>query len=363
MSEFSGVERRVLQDRLFKAILNLNIILLIFDSLEYLLSGRTDTASKILLYNINTIDYIIFPLPLMLWVLYTDYYIFQNEKRLKKLSLFCSFPMVVNAIIVIINPFNNLMFYLDDKNIYHRGHFFMVLALTCYIYILLSAILIIRNKDKIESKKFIPMLIYPLPTLIGGILQNIFFGVSTIWIGSTLSVLILFLSIQNSRLNTDYLTGLYNRRQLDNYLMGKIRNSSVENKFAGIMIDVDEFKSINDIYGHHIGDEALSAMAKLLKKGFPNNDLIVRYAGDEFVIIKDIKDTEDLKASVNRLNSLLINYNKKSNKPYDLNISLGCAIYDHKLQMTSEQFIKHIDKLMYKEKNIKKIIKVTTLSQ
>lgn len=352
--EFSRLERRTLQDKLFKALLKLNMILIVLDAMGHLLNGKAGIINKLLNYTVNTFSYIITPLPLLLWVFYVDYMIFQSEKRIKKENFYLFFPILINAILVLLSPFKGLIFFIDDKNFYHRGPLFIFLAAICYLFILLSIVIILLNKSKIGSKKFISMLVYPLPILIGGILQNIFYGISTIWIGSTTSILILYFSIQSSRLNTDYLTGLYNRRQLDNYLKSKIRNSSIENSFAGILIDLDDFKSINDVFGHNEGDEALLSTANLLKKCFPKNALIVRYAGDEFVIIKDISKPENLKTAIDKLNTFITNYNLRTDKPYKLKLSMGYAVYDHKSRMGAEEFIKHIDSLMYEEKKIKK---------
>lgn len=63
------------------------------------------------------------------------------------------------------------------------------------------------------------------------------------------SLFILFINLHNKRLNTDYLTDLYNRRQLDKFIEAKIRVSNDNNTFSAIMIDIDNFKQINDLYG------------------------------------------------------------------------------------------------------------------
>jgi diguanylate cyclase (GGDEF)-like protein len=353
INEFHGVERRILQDKLFKAILCLNMVLIAFDSIGWVSNLHLGPMNNSVNTIITTINYIITPLPLILWCIYTNYQVFQNKKRIRKIIFTLSFPMIINALSVVISPFTGLVFYFDNKNIYHRGPFFIILAATCYFYIFYSFIFVILNKKRIESYKFLPMLMFPIPILIGGILQNDFLGLSTIWSGSTISILILFFSIQDSRLGTDYLTGLYNRRQLDNYLNGKTNNSYIENLFAGIMIDVDKFKLINDLYGHQIGDEALVAVSKLLKKCFPKNDFIARYAGDEFVVILDIKKPKELNTSIERLKDILKSFNSKSIKPYELSLSVGYAVYDNKSGMTSDYFIKKLDSLMYRDKKSK----------
>lgn len=355
-NEFNGIKERVLQDKLFKAILYLNTLLIILDSFGWMSTWKIIVFNKLLFIIITTLNYILIPLPLILLGIYINYEVFQSKQRILKLMHFFLFPLALNTLLIIVSAFTGIIFYYDNKNLYHRGPLFILLAATCYCYILYPIVFVILNRKIIERKKFLPMLLFPLPTIIGGILQNIFFGLSTMWAGSTISILILFLSIQNSRLNTDYLTGLYNRRQLESYLISKINNNSMGNLFAGIMIDVDDFKSINDLFGHHVGDEALTIVANLLRKCFPKNDLIARYAGDEFVIILDIKNPEELPKAVNRLNNILLNYNSNNSLQYKLNLSLGYDVYDNKSQISSDQFIKQLDSLMYEEKKYKKRI-------
>lgn len=80
--------------------------------------------------------------------------------------------------------------------------------------------------------------------------------------------------------NTDYLTGLYNRRYLYEYMkqFNKVKQITI------LYMDLDNFKSINDIYGHQVGDEILILTSSILKKIFPE-DLIARIGGDEFLIV------------------------------------------------------------------------------
>jgi diguanylate cyclase (GGDEF)-like protein len=85
---------------------------------------------------------------------------------------------------------------------------------------------------------------------------------------------------------TDALTGLSNRHALQEVFPGEIRRC-VEMKapVAMIMIDVDNFKQFNDMFGHIAGDRALAAVSKILRAQFRPQDLLVRYGGDEFAVL------------------------------------------------------------------------------
>jgi diguanylate cyclase (GGDEF)-like protein len=191
---------------------------------------------------------------------------------------------------------------------------------------------------------------FAIPPLIAGTLQTLFYGVSLIWIGMTVSVLIIFLNIQNDQLYTDHLTGLSNRRHLDRYLQENARRGNKENLLAGILIDLDFFKQINDTWGHLAGDRALVSAGEILRRSFRRNDLICRYGGDEFIVIFEVEKELDLIGAVNRLKMNLKKYEEQNPTPYVINFSMGYDIYNFDSETNLQQFIQHLDTLMYEHK-------------
>lgn len=85
---------------------------------------------------------------------------------------------------------------------------------------------------------------------------------------------------------TDALTGIYNRQALDDELAERItRGQIVSSDFCLLMIDVDDFKEINDNHGHMIGDRVLIAMAQKLRNAIRSEDFLARFGGEEFTIL------------------------------------------------------------------------------
>lgn len=85
---------------------------------------------------------------------------------------------------------------------------------------------------------------------------------------------------------TDGLTGIYNRKAFDRYINDRVRqNTAAGNTFAILMVDIDNFKEINDAYGHPIGDRVLLAVAHKCRNLIRHEDFIARYGGEEFVIV------------------------------------------------------------------------------
>jgi len=86
--------------------------------------------------------------------------------------------------------------------------------------------------------------------------------------------------------NSDYLTGLPNRRKIDHELSEQIKNSKEKGiPLTLILFDIDNFKCVNDIYGHDIGDIILQEISSVVQSVLPNNMLFGRWGGEEFLLI------------------------------------------------------------------------------
>ena len=204
------------------------------------------------------------------------------------------------------------------------------------------------------KKDYYAMLTFGLIPAMAGVLQILYTGKTFIWLAISISSLIIFLTIQSDEINKDYLTGLYNRRQLDIYLTTRIRDLKKGDLLLMIMMDLNYFKTINDTYGHLEGDEALKNTANILMDSFRSEDFISRYAGDEFVIVVKLEKESDKEEIITRLTRNFEVFNRSNITPYDIEFSLGCDIYQSELEADAEGFINHTDKLMYADKDKRK---------
>jgi diguanylate cyclase (GGDEF)-like protein len=152
---------------------------------------------------------------------------------------------------------------------------------------------------------------------------------------------------------TDALTGLSNRHAMEEAFPREIaRCLQNESPVSLIMIDVDEFKSFNDKFGHVAGDRALSAVAHVLQKQFRPRDLLVRYGGDEFsVLLPDVKVKEAL-AIADRVRTAVSGSTGDSSDSLiqiPVKISLGVAqLAEHG---TFESLLRAADDALYRAKN------------
>lgn len=342
-------EEDSLRDKLYLSVLYTNVFLLVIDILSRF-DGHAAGFYPALNHIGNFVMFLMSPVLPSLWLAYVHYQVFCDEKRTRRLFLPLGVIFIINAVILIFSQFFGLYYYFDSNNVYQRVPLFFIPVLVTVILLLTAYIIVIVNRRNLGRKSFFSLIFFALPPVVGIILQVAFYGFAFILNSVVLSLLVIFLNMQNYSVYTDYLTGLNNRKKLDMYLKKKVSMSAEGKTFSAILIDINNFKHINDTYGHDAGDKALEIAAKLLKSCIRTGDFIARFGGDEFIIIADISDKNDLEAFVIRINKCFDNYNKSASHLYELEFSVGYAVYDCKSHKSAAEFLKQIDILMYEDK-------------
>ena len=149
----------------------------------------------------------------------------------------------------------------------------------------------------------------------------------------------------------DALTGLYNRFGLSRF--GQQRFDDLlasEGTVQVLFIDMDDMKSINDLYGHETGDAALKVSARILQRTCSADAFIMRYGGDEFIII----DTGRTRHLDDQILAAAEEYNRTSGMPFTLGFSVGVIRVSAEDQLLLDDCIKEADSLMYKVKQKRK---------
>ncbi len=344
-------EKKIIQNKIFFYMLISTLFITLIDSGTWIFNGYAKPPLLFLNQTFNYVQFILQPFPIYLWMMYVNIYLKRDKNINKRTVLIFFIPYILYITLILINPITHGMFYFDENGFYHRGNMFIALPILSYSYILCTFAMILKERKFIEKRNSIPLLIFPLPPVIAGIFQFFYYGISFVWPATALSLLIIYVNIQNRRIYTDYLTGVFNRREADSFISGRIRAEAPS--FGAVMIDVDKFKEINDTYGHSAGDEAMENVAGIIKEALRSNDFIARYGGDEFLVVLDVTDKQNLQKTIARIEKAVENFNKTGEKPYSLSLSMGYDIYDKNSQMNEDQFIKHIDTLMYKDKSRK----------
>lgn len=150
-------------------------------------------------------------------------------------------------------------------------------------------------------------------------------------------------------LRIDKLTGIYNRRYFEEIIEKEILKAegSMDSQYL-VMIDMDNFKGINDNYGHRVGDEILKYFAAVLRRGIGPKDIVARYAGDEFVMVIHGGSMEDTEIRINNIREYL--YNNRLNN-IAIEFSAGICRFDK--GMSYDRIITTADDYMYAQKREK----------
>jgi diguanylate cyclase (GGDEF)-like protein len=153
----------------------------------------------------------------------------------------------------------------------------------------------------------------------------------------------------------DELTGLYNRRGFVQLGQTHIEEALARGEsFMVFFSDMDGLKGINDTFGHSYGDMAIRDMADILKKIFRADDIVSRFAGDEFAILTANIPPDFLSIVHRRLANHLNQFNKSGQRPYSLSISMGAVKGDVSEGLPSlETILAEADTLLYDEKRMK----------
>lgn len=151
----------------------------------------------------------------------------------------------------------------------------------------------------------------------------------------------------------DPLTGLYNRRYLEDFLLKELFQAERDNSsFAVLMLDLDHFKKINDTNGHDAGDMALKEFSKILVSDIRSGDIASRYGGEEFIAILHNIDKEAARARAESIREAvsLISIKYGAHQVNVLTVSIGIAMYPSD-ETSVEKLIEAADKALYNAKN------------
>ena len=252
-------------------------------------------------------------------------------------------------IALIINLFTPVLFAMSAEGkitLKPLGHAYFAYLFACTLYVLTSLISRLVGDGDPSQKTALCLtallpLCFPLKALLcavedGGKLLLVCVCIAFLTLG-------IYLTEMRRRISMDALTQVNNRHNLMGFLNYKLKNA--EGEMCLMMIDLDDFKHINDTYGHPEGDRALCLAASALKRAcgpFPKRPYIARYGGDEFIVVVEgsLEDAKRLQDTINEhLNSELIGGRDK------ISLSVGIAPYEEGIG--AEEWIRRADKQLY----------------
>ncbi len=255
---------------------------------------------------------------------------------------------VVEMVLLIVNLFEPIVFEIDENNVYHRGDYYILFVVLGFVLVFYGYTYYMIAKLRNPSLRYFPVMEFLAPVVVGNIVQMKIYGISLLPVSFAVAFAAITIALQNECIYIDKLTGVYNRYELDKIL--KRRHYRRGEKLIAMMLDLNDFKSINDTYSHEEGDQALVAFAKALMEAIGSEGLVIRFAGDEFIILIPVFKPVTIDDYKDRIHRKLDEYNETSGKPYKLSTAIGGRIFDPHTENTSG-IVNEIDSMMYKDKS------------
>lgn len=152
---------------------------------------------------------------------------------------------------------------------------------------------------------------------------------------------------------TDYLTGIYNIRYFYHRIVQEFsRSQRYASPISCLMLDIDHFKKVNDIYGHKVGDQVLKEFASVLKKHSRRSDVLARYGGEEFILLLPESASEGAAAEAERIRECIREHRFRSLKgSRTITVSIGIATYPDPRIKTYDDLISCADTALFTAKN------------
>ena len=344
------LDRKEKIHRSFLVLIFLTELILLLEIMSVVLNS-SDYINVIILHKlVDSLGFTLAPLVAMSATLY----VYQRTNRYERINsnqlLWLSIPFLVNSILSLGSFKFNWIFSITNENIYMRGPLFLISPMASYFYYIINLLILYNGRKKLSREElFILSLFTIIPSLLSSF-QLYYFIYLTIWNSVALAVVINYVFILHDQTKVDPLTGLGNRIAYDEHLA--ILNRKNEIVLAVVNIDLDNFKRINDVFGHHEGDKVLKLFARQLREVFEGKGVCLRLGGDEFIVLLHENQGEIIEKYIKTLEKNINAYNESNDMPYRIQYSYGMAIFDNAYNEVYE-LIQHSDKLMYEEKKKK----------
>lgn len=335
-------------ERYFTGVILMSLLACIAEGLTFVLDGVSYPFSRQILFLLNTFLYLASSAVGYLWCMYTDFRLFRNLRRLQKRRRWLILPLLAVIALLVLNFFvDGLVFSVSADNIYARGTLMPLTFCGLFFYMFFSIVSVYTAKFHGVSVRFYPVFYFVLPCIIGTFLQSLFYGIATGWLSVSIATLFVYIQLQNMDSFSDGLSGLFNRRYMD-YLLGGVKLEG-NKRLYGLMFDINDFKQINDSLGHVKGDEAIRTIGKILQETALQDDTAIRYAGDEFVLLRQCEDENEIRLLMEQINDRIEKYNSEGKFDMPISISIGYSCFDPATQ-TPEEFLQLMDQEMYSAK-------------
>lgn len=316
--------------RCFATIIRLTVAIMLCNIVCWKFNGVQGVTASHILWIFNTAYYVLMLFMAFLWFLYVYDNVTNGNGQWGIEVLPKAVPFIIGMVLLLAASVSAAVFYIDDNNMHCRGRLHFVSTLVAAGYIFLACVLAFSALFKAVSREnrteYLRLVMFGLFPLVGGAIQLMVHGADLLWQFTTAALVMVYLNIQQQNVSRDGMTGLNNRRRLDEYVNSLSSEHPGREKLCYSIIDIDNFKQINDSYGHQTGDKVICLVADALKVVYGNTrSFIARYGGDEFVIISKGFGEHEVKHYKDVLEKKLLSLEAHENMELAVEISMGSA--------------------------------------
>ncbi|MDO4176519.1 MAG: GGDEF domain-containing protein [Bacillota bacterium] len=340
----------------FMAILIVTFLLCLMDAAWYYCDNiyidySTVNVNSVLAKAIYIIDFILTAGAAYCWFLYVERQLDSTFTSTKTRHMLVRLPLLAVIVMAFLNIRFDLLFFMSNDGDF-RGHaypLFFLIVITYMLVASLHALYHAAKTDDLHEKRrcrtLASFIVFPLIVAILQLFSEIPFTA-----GITLAVIWIFIEIQGHEISEDVLAGMNNRNRLDRELASHMEHARQSGRtLYMLMMDANNFKQINDRYGHTEGDKVLRSIGTALKKAVSGTDyFIARFGGDEFTALMYSETESKVIELKDRINESI---NKECNSPYSpyvVSLAIGYARF--KPEYSASEFYAKADEALYIEK-------------
>ena len=297
------------------------------------------------------------PIMVYFWLQYAEVSFENHAARTKKFKLLTAIPVIVMLIIYITSIWTGAVGRVDESGAVVMGPAIGITGLVDHIYgmavVIHAVILLFKDKDGFKKRTYFTHILFIVICTIGGITDAIISNTPVMPLAIMLSMNVLFINLQESKIFNDALTGLNNRRLADRFISDAIKECSEDKPLCVFMMDIDKFKSANDSFGHIMGDKVLIATANALKEAANDysHSFLARWGGDEFIVALQNADEKTIESFKKNMNDELDIINAGRSLPFDINMSIGQEICTNPNAALAD-VINKADERLYEDKGV-----------
>ncbi len=335
-------------NKLFKWMLITNLMQCIVEPVTLIIDGKMFAGAIEIATLLNAFLYMNNIIFSVLWAFYADAKVRRGKPGNRTVRILMLIPAAVIVTAAMVNLLTPVFFRITQDNVYERTWGFIPAYVLTYFYLLMGTLTIYLHRKKTEQYNFMPVFTFLFPVLTASVIQFLVPGISLIWVGAAIGLTSAYMSLLDESALTDRLSGLFSRHYFNMYL-SRLPSRFKEGKpLVGMMLDVDDFKRINDAHGHLTGDDAIMAVGHILRRAIEADHMIFRYAGDEFVVIMPLERESDVNNIVARIHNESEHFNLTQQKPYKIRFSVGYTFL--RAGDDPNAFVARMDEEMYRNK-------------